>query len=49
MSEEDPIISSYIEIDSLFSGGASVMITIEATTRFAWTMRRGFCRGYPGK
>ena len=33
MSTEDPIISSYIEIDSLFSGGASVMITIEGNDK----------------
>jgi hypothetical protein len=39
MSEEDPIISSYIEIDSLFSGGASVMITIEGNDK----IRMGQC------
>ena len=39
MSEENPIISSYIEIDSLFSGGASVMITIEGSDK----VRMGQC------
>jgi len=39
MSEEDPMIASYIEIDSLFSGGASVMITIEGNDK----IRMGQC------
>ena len=39
MSEEDPMIASYIEIDSLFSGGASVMITIEGNDK----VRMGQC------
>lgn len=29
MSDKDPLIASYIEIDSVFAGGASIMITIE--------------------
>jgi len=29
LSDEDPIIKSYIEVDSIFTGGATIMITIE--------------------
>lgn len=29
LSEKDPLIQSYIEIDSIFAGGATIMITIE--------------------
>lgn len=29
LSEKDPMIQSYIEIDSVFAGGATVMVTIE--------------------
>lgn len=39
MSEENPTIASYIEIDSIFSGGASVMITIEGNDK----VRMGQC------
>jgi len=29
LSSEDPMIKSYLEVDSIFAGGASIMITIE--------------------
>lgn len=33
MSEEDPMVASYIEVDSVFAGGATVMITIEGNDK----------------
>jgi predicted RND superfamily exporter protein len=33
MSEKDPLIASYIELDSVFAGGATVMITIEGNDK----------------
>jgi len=33
MSEKDPLIASYIEVDSVFAGGATVMITIEGNDK----------------
>ncbi len=39
MSEKDPMIASYIEIDSVFDGGATIMITIEGNDK----IRMGQC------
>jgi len=39
MSEKDPMIASYIEVDSVFAGGASIMITIEGNDK----IRMGQC------
>lgn len=33
MSEKDPMVASYIEVDSVFAGGASIMITIEGNDK----------------
>ena len=33
MSEKDPMVASYIEVDSVFAGGATVMITIEGNDK----------------
>jgi predicted RND superfamily exporter protein len=33
MSEKDPLIASYIEVDSVFAGGATIMITIEGNDK----------------
>ncbi|MGC9365211.1 MAG: MMPL family transporter [Fidelibacterota bacterium] len=33
MSEKDPLVASYIEVDSVFAGGATVMITIEGSDK----------------
>lgn len=33
MSEKDPMVASYIEVDSVFDGGATVMITIEGNDK----------------
>lgn len=33
MSEKDPMVASYIEVDSMFAGGATVMITIEGNDK----------------
>jgi len=33
MSKKDPMVASYIEVDSVFAGGATVMITIEGNNK----------------
>lgn len=33
MSEKDPLVASYIEVDSVFAGGATIMITIEGSDK----------------
>jgi len=39
MSDKDPLVASYIEVDSVFAGGATVMITIEGNDK----IRMGQC------
>ena len=33
LSDKDPMIRSYLEVDSVFSGGATIMITIEGSSK----------------